>query len=84
MSSLYLDFQRHQKIYSISDIVTVLKDITGIDYSDFVDAHIEGKETIPVSQYFDLGRASWDLTFNRDELIEHKYLFNTLGIEFKH
>jgi hypothetical protein len=84
MSSLYRDFQRHQKLYSISDIVTVIKNITGIDCADFVSANIQGKKTIPVSQYFDLGRASWGLTFNREELIEQKYLLYTLRIESKY
>jgi len=81
MKWLYVNYQRHEKLYTFRDILSGIDEVTGINYNNFFNDYIAGKKSIPVSSYFDLGKASWDLQFNKKQSIQHKYIYQTLGID---
>lgn len=81
MKWLYKNFLRTKKLYDSTDIINGIKITTGQDYSPFYENYINGLETIPLSNYFDLGKASIDYNFNPDGKEKHKYLYKSLGIE---
>ena len=79
MQWLYANYPRTTKLYTTKDIIKGLKITTGIDYSDFFNHHVYGKQPIPVSNYFDLGKALWDYLWNPEEKLQHQILYKTLG-----
>jgi len=64
MRWLYENFQRTERLYDMDDIVAGIKITTGLDYTNFFLKYVNGREVIPVSDYFDLGKALWDFKFN--------------------
>jgi predicted metalloprotease with PDZ domain len=81
MKWLYDNFLRTKKLYDGNDIVNGIKITTDQDYCIFFEKHINGLETIPVSNYFDLGKALIDYKWNEEGKEKHKYLYKSLGIE---
>ncbi len=82
MKWLYKNFFRTKKLYDSNDIINGIKITTGQDYNSFYENYINGLETIPVSKYFDVGKASIDYNFNLEGKEKHKYLYKSLGIEY--
>lgn len=64
----------------MDDIVEGIKVTTGLDYTTFFARYIHGNEVIPVSDYFDIGKALWDYTWNTENKRNHQYLYKTLGV----
>ena len=48
-----------------------MKLTTGLDYTEFFNKHIYNFETIPVSKYFNPGKALWDFKWNKKEKPKH-------------
>lgn len=78
---MYNNFPRKSKLYSVNDIVKGLKLTTNINYNDFFDRYINGKERIPVSDYLPIGDALWALEFKMHRRKEYKLLYETLGFK---
>ena len=55
MKVMYLKYDRADNRYTTADIADELKALTGKDYSDFFKRYIQGREIIPVGQFFSLG-----------------------------
>lgn len=81
MKWLYKNFKKTERLYNMDDLIEGLKVTTGLDYQSFFLNYINGTKTIPVSDYFDIGKASWDLKFNTKTKPKHSYLYKSLGIE---
>ena len=81
MKWLYANFPREKKLYDVKDIAIGLRTISDIDYQTYFDDYVLGTKVIPVADYFDLGRAAWDLKFSKAPRNQHSYLFQTLGIK---
>jgi hypothetical protein len=80
MRWLYENFQRTERLYDMDDIAEGIKITTGLDYTNFFSKYVNGSEVIPVSDYFDLGKALWDFKFNLKNKSKHSYLYETLGV----
>ena len=81
MKWLYAKFLRTDKLYNTDDIINGLKITTGLDYTKFYNKYIYDTEVIPVSKYFDPGKALWDLKWNKKEMPKHEYYYRALGIK---
>ena len=55
MRVMYLKYDRTDNRYTTGDIADELKALTGKDYSDFFRRYVQGREIIPVGQFFSLG-----------------------------
>lgn len=80
MRWLYINFKRHEKLYTLENIVQGLNGVTGMDFTDFMSKYVEGKKVMPVNEYFDLGKAIWDLKYNTKKINRHEYLYKSLGV----
>ncbi|MCS4308486.1 putative metalloprotease with PDZ domain [Rheinheimera pacifica] len=80
MRWMYQYYPRNIKLYNNADIIEAIKASTGLDYQVFFTRYIEGTETLPVVEHFDLGKALWDFEFNPEQQHHHVYLYHTLGI----
>ena len=80
MRWLYQHYPRNIKLYNNADIIAAIKAGSGLDYQVFFTRYIEGTDTMPVAQHFDLGKALWDFEFNPEQQHQHVYLYHTLGI----
>jgi len=80
MKWLYANFLRTEKLYDTNDIINGIKITTGLDYTEFFKKYIYVSEVIPVSKYFDSGKALWDLKWNKNEMPKHEYYYKTLEI----
>ena len=54
MKTMYRTFNRTDRTYTTSAILSELNKLTGKDYSEFFKRYIQGKEIIPVGQYFNI------------------------------
>lgn len=79
MRWLYQHKPRQQQLYQLEDLVIGLKQSTGLDYQSFFNRHVQGTEKIPVAEYFDIGRAAWQLEFNESPSADAALLYQTLG-----
>jgi predicted metalloprotease with PDZ domain len=80
MRWLYGNFHRNKKLYSMNDLIQGLVDVTGVDYSHFFNAYIDGKMTIPVSDNLPLSDAIWAFEFEKQNCQNYRYVYETLGI----
>lgn len=80
MRWLYQHFNRVEKLYKLEDIVAAIKQSSGLDYQSFFARYIDGTSIIPVTEYFDLGKALWDFKFNAKYQYKHRYLYYSLGV----
>ena len=80
MKWLYAKFLHTDKLYNTDDIINGIKITTGLDYTKFYNKYIYDTEVIPVSKYFDGGKALWDLKWNKKEIPKHEYYYKTLEI----
>ena len=81
MKWLYAKFLRTDKLYNTDDIINGIKITTSLDYTKFYNKYIYDTEVIPVSKYFDPGKALWNLKWNKKEMPKHEYYYRTLGIK---
>ncbi|MDZ7869320.1 MAG: hypothetical protein U5L02_09025 [Rheinheimera sp.] len=80
MRWLYQHKPRHQQLYQLDDLVFGLKQSTGLDYQSFFNRYVHGTAKVPVADYFDLGRAAWQLEFNEKPSADSELLYQTLGL----
>lgn len=80
MQWLYQNYKRAEKLYDFSDIAAAIRSTSGLDYQPFFARYIEGTDTIPVAEYFDLGKALWDFEFTPDAHSKHGNLYHSLGV----
>lgn len=80
MKWLYENFLRTERLYNTNDIIEGIKVTTGIDYTTFFNDYIFNSKAIPVSEYYDPGKALWDFKWNKEERINHAYFYKSLGI----
>ncbi len=79
MAWLYKNFPRSKKLYDMEDIIRGLKVTTGKDYSEFFKSYINGTQTIPIANYFNVGKAMWSTSFGQKIGERETILFKTLG-----
>lgn len=80
MAWLYREYIRSEKLYTIKDIIMGLKLVSGKDYESFFEKYIIGAQIMPVSDYFNIGKAAWFLDFGQEPGNQNQSLFHTLGI----
>lgn len=80
MRWMYNNYHRDEVLYSIEDLNKGLKEITNTDYTDFLNAYVNGTETIPISDYFPLSDAFWAFEFKNPHHKKYSTLYKTLGI----
>jgi predicted metalloprotease with PDZ domain len=83
MRWMYKNYHREQVLYNLEDLNKGLKEITNYDYIDFFNTYVNGKATIPISDYFPLSDAFWALEFNKTNRKKYNTLYKTLGINLK-
>jgi predicted metalloprotease with PDZ domain len=81
MSFMYKNFPRNEKHYGLEDISLSLKEITGVDFSDFLNKYVDGVQTIPISEHLQISDVLWQYKYNKHNKSEYKYLYQTLGIQ---
>lgn len=81
MRFLYKHYHRNKKLYNNDDITAAIQESCNLDYSSFFKRYINGIEAMPVSEYFDLGKALWNYEFNSELLLQHRYLYQSLGVD---
>ncbi|RUO68443.1 hypothetical protein [Idiomarina ramblicola] len=80
MRFLYQNYPRNEKLYDSDTIVAAIKDCYSLDYSVFFERYIDGTEIMPVSEYFDVGKALWNYEFGSENIQQHRYLYQSLGL----
>ena len=84
MRWMYLHFPRDKSLYQAKDILVGLASIVDYDYTPFYDKYINGKKTIPVSNYLPLSDALWAFEVKKHDQIKYRSLYNTLGFNVTH
>lgn len=80
MKWLYENFLQTEILYDTNDIINGIGIATGLDYNAFFNNYIYKSEALPVSKYFDPGKALWDFKWNKENKVKHIYFYETLGI----
>lgn len=80
MALLYKNFPRDQKLYKYDDIISSLKQSTGIDYTEFLSRYVNGKNTIPIADFLPLSDALWAYMLGAPDQNKYRLLYQTLGI----
>lgn len=80
MKWMYTKFLRTEKLYDTNDIINGIKITTSLDHTEFFNKYIYDSNVIPVSKYFDSGKALWDFKWNEENKVKHNYFYHTLGI----
>lgn len=83
MRWLYRNYPRHERSYSMEDIVLGLQQSCQLDFADFFKRYIDGKQLLPLEQ-LPLGKAAWALAFNPSSENPYPWLYQTLGIVWPH
>ena len=74
-------FDRGGRLYDMDDLINGLRETTGVDVRAFFTRYVDGLEPVPVGQYLDLGRLSFDLAAAGAERSPDPYLSAALGID---
>ena len=80
MRWMYSNYRRNKVLYNLEDLNKGLKRITNFNYIDFLESYVNGKATIPISDYFPLSDAFWAFEFKKTHRKEYSTLYKTLGI----
>ena len=80
MRWMHKNFPRNEHLYQLEDIAAGLKAVSGYDYTEFLRRYVDGKETIPVAQFFNVRDAIWSYKFNHNAKPDHRFFYQTLGI----
>ncbi len=59
---LYRTFDAQQRLYSTAQIPDELRVATGLDYTPFFKAHIQGPSALPIADHLSLGNLAFALT----------------------
>jgi predicted metalloprotease with PDZ domain len=80
MRWMHSNYQRDKVLYTLDDLNKGLKEITNFNYIYFFNSYVNGKATIPISDYFPLSDAFWAWEFNKLNSKEYSSVYRTLGI----
>lgn len=76
MKLMYKRFGNLKVEYTQHDIIMVIYKVTGLDFNPFFQKYVEGKERLPLADYFD--KAGLDLLITSEQLPTPDYVKNIL------
>lgn len=57
------EFGQKKRPYNDRKLISIIKQATGVDFKNFYKKYIRGKESIPVSDYFEKGGLSYEYSY---------------------